>query len=140
MKERGLSREDIEVAGWDGVVTKDHRALPSEEIRLMVGATPDTEKSEIRQGLANGSIKLVIGTHALIEDPVTFADLEMVIIDEQHRFGVHQRLSLTEKTAPELGRPHQRLPRPLRHGTPHRGEPPPGREPDGPLSPTSGTP
>jgi ATP-dependent DNA helicase RecG len=53
--------------------------------------------------LANGSIKLVIGTHALIEDPVTFADLEMVIIDEQHRFGVEQRGLLRSKgTNPHL--------------------------------------
>ncbi len=100
---RFLAREDIEIAGWDGVTMQDHRALTADQIRLMVGATPETEKSEIRQGLANGSIKLVIGTHALIEDPVTFADLEMVIIDEQHRFGVEQRGLLRSKgTNPHL--------------------------------------
>lgn len=100
---RFLAREDIELAGWNGVTTKEHRALKPEEIRLMIGATPESAKNEIRQGLSNGSIKLVIGTHALIEDPVTFEDLEMVIIDEQHRFGVEQRGLLRSKgTNPHL--------------------------------------
>jgi ATP-dependent DNA helicase RecG len=73
------------------------------EIRLLIGATPEAEKREIREGLANGAIKLVIGTHALIEDPVTFADLELTIVDEQHRFGVEQRAALRSKgTNPHL--------------------------------------
>jgi ATP-dependent DNA helicase RecG len=77
--------------------------LRPEEIRLMIGATPEAEKVEIRQGLADGSIKLVIGTHALIEDPVTFADLELTVVDEQHRFGVEQRAALRSKgTNPHL--------------------------------------
>lgn len=67
------------------------------QIRLMIGATPEAEKEEIRSGLADGTIKLVIGTHALIEDPVTFNDLQLVIIDEQHRFGVEQRAMLRSK-------------------------------------------
>ncbi|MFC1878724.1 ATP-dependent DNA helicase RecG [Chloroflexota bacterium] len=71
--------------------------LSSGQIRLMLGATPELEKQEIRAGLADGSIKLIIGTHALIEDPVVFADLQLAIIDEQHRFGVAQRASLRSK-------------------------------------------
>ena len=71
--------------------------LSPEQIQLMVGATPESEKAEIRAGLASGAIKVVIGTHALIEDPVEFADLQLAIIDEQHRFGVHQRAALREK-------------------------------------------
>ncbi|MBN1668927.1 MAG: ATP-dependent DNA helicase RecG [Anaerolineales bacterium] len=71
--------------------------LQPEQIQLMVGATPEAEKEMIRQGLADGSIKVVIGTHALIEDPVAFADMQMVVIDEQHRFGVQQRASLRSK-------------------------------------------
>jgi ATP-dependent DNA helicase RecG len=63
----------------------------------MIGATPEAEKRAIREGLADGSIKLVIGTHALIEDPVTFADLQLVVVDEQHRFGVEQRAMLRSK-------------------------------------------
>lgn len=74
-------------------------ALRRSEIRLLIGATPETEKRQILAGLASGSIKLVIGTHALIEDPVEFANLQMVVVDEQHRFGVDQRASLRSKGA-----------------------------------------
>jgi len=71
--------------------------LPPEALRLLVGDTPETEKQEIRQGLADGSIKVVIGTHALIEDPVQFQRLQLAVIDEQHRFGVAQRAALRSK-------------------------------------------
>jgi ATP-dependent DNA helicase RecG len=68
-----------------------------DQICLLVGATPEAEKRAIREGLANGEIKVVVGTHALIEDPVIFNDLELAIIDEQHRFGVEQRAALRLK-------------------------------------------
>lgn len=71
--------------------------LQPEQIRLMVGATPESEKRQIREGLESGAIKLVIGTHALIEDPVIFNELQLAIIDEQHRFGVEQRALLRQK-------------------------------------------
>ena len=71
--------------------------LAESEIRLLIGATPESEKQEIKEGLASGEIKLVIGTHALIEDPVIFSDLQLVIVDEQHRFGVNQRAALRQK-------------------------------------------
>jgi len=71
--------------------------IQSSEIRLMLGSTPESEKSQIRSGLEDGSIKLVIGTHALIEDPVQFANLQLVVVDEQHRFGVRQRAALRSK-------------------------------------------
>jgi len=71
--------------------------LHPEEIRLLVGSTPEAEKRQIQAGLADGSIKLIIGTHALIEEPVGFKDLQLSIIDEQHRFGVEQRASLRSK-------------------------------------------
>jgi ATP-dependent DNA helicase RecG len=72
-------------------------SLKDEEIRLLLGSTPENEKEQIRQGLENGAIRLVIGTHALIENPVVFSNLELVIIDEQHRFGVDQRSALRAK-------------------------------------------
>ena len=72
-------------------------ALKEHQIRLMIGATPEAEKQDIRNGLSSGEIKLVIGTHALIEDPVVFSDLRLTIIDEQHRFGVQQRAALRAK-------------------------------------------
>ncbi len=71
--------------------------LSPAQIRLLVGDTPEKEKEAIRAGLANGEVKLVIGTHALLEEPVTFADLQLGIIDEQHRFGVAQRAALRAK-------------------------------------------
>ncbi|NPV86018.1 MAG: ATP-dependent DNA helicase RecG [Anaerolineae bacterium] len=71
--------------------------IKPEQICLMIGDTPENEKQEIRARLADGQIKVVIGTHALIEDPVTFQDLQFVVIDEQHRFGVAQRSALRIK-------------------------------------------
>ncbi len=74
-----------------------------DEIRLLVGDTPEAEKEAIRNGLADGSIKIVIGTHAVIEGPVQFKDLQFAVIDEQHRFGVEQRAELRSKgTNPHL--------------------------------------
>ena len=60
-------------------------------------ATPEKEKEEIRAGLADGRIKVIVGTHALLEDPVVFQNLQLAIIDEQHRFGVKQRATLRNK-------------------------------------------
>ncbi|MGD0002693.1 MAG: ATP-dependent DNA helicase RecG [Anaerolineaceae bacterium] len=71
--------------------------LTVDQIRLLVGDTPEAEKEEIRNGLADGTIRLIIGTHALIEDPVIFHDLQLIIVDEQHRFGVAQRSLLRAK-------------------------------------------
>jgi ATP-dependent DNA helicase RecG len=77
--------------------------LKPEEIRLLTGDTPEVEKEEIRTGLANNTIKIVIGTHAVIEGPVQFAELQFAVIDEQHRFGVEQRAELRSKgTNPHL--------------------------------------
>jgi ATP-dependent DNA helicase RecG len=71
--------------------------LESSEIHLMIGATPESEKREIRAGLSSGRIRVVIGTHALIEGPIIFNNLQLVIVDEQHRFGVQQRALLRSK-------------------------------------------
>jgi ATP-dependent DNA helicase RecG len=71
--------------------------ISENEIALLIGATPEAEKTVIRERLANGSIKVVIGTHALLQDPVEFSNLQFVVIDEQHRFGVEQRAILRSK-------------------------------------------
>ncbi|MBU4226495.1 MAG: ATP-dependent DNA helicase RecG, partial [Chloroflexi bacterium] len=77
--------------------------LPLESVRLLLGDTPESEKEAIRAGLADGTLKVVIGTHALLEEPVAFADLQLTVIDEQHRFGVEQRAALRSKaTNPHL--------------------------------------
>jgi ATP-dependent DNA helicase RecG len=85
------------------LLTGEKGILREDEIRLLVGDTPESEKEAIRVGLADGSIKVVIGTHAVIEGPVQFKDLQMAVIDEQHRFGVEQRAELRSKgTNPHL--------------------------------------
>ncbi len=81
------------------LLAAENGMMQESEIRLLVGSTPDIRKEEIRQGLLDGSIKIVIGTHALIEDPVLFKDLQFIVIDEQHRFGVEQRAALRGKGA-----------------------------------------
>ncbi|MDA3900874.1 MAG: ATP-dependent DNA helicase RecG [Spirochaetes bacterium] len=72
--------------------------LPELSIALLTGFTPRTEKNEIYKGLADGSIDLVIGTHALIQQTVSFKDLALAVIDEQHRFGIEQRYALRRKS------------------------------------------
>jgi len=66
---------------------------------LLTGSTPAAEKRRIKDGLAAGSIRFVIGTHALLTGDVSFRNLGLVIADEQHRFGVAQRARLSEKGA-----------------------------------------
>lgn len=65
---------------------------------LLTGSTKTSERREIHAGLADGSIGIIVGTHALIEDNVIFNNLGLAIIDEQHRFGVEQRAKLWRKT------------------------------------------
>ncbi len=74
------------------------------KVALLTGSTKAKERREIYAGLADGSIDLVIGTHALIEDKVQFNSLALAVIDEQHRFGVDQRSRLWSKseTAPHI--------------------------------------
>ena len=66
-------------------------------VALLTGSTPAKRRREIQAELAGGSIHLVVGTHALVEDPVSFRELGLVVIDEQHRFGVLQRATLRAK-------------------------------------------
>jgi ATP-dependent DNA helicase RecG len=74
-----------------------NKVLDEDQIRLLIGDTPIRDRDDILTGLAEGRVKLIIGTHALIEDPVVFNDLQFVVVDEQHRFGVAQRAALREK-------------------------------------------
>ncbi len=69
------------------------------EIALLTGSTKKARRAEIHEGLQNGSIQLLIGTHALLEDVVQFANLGIVVIDEQHRFGVAQRSKMWGKNS-----------------------------------------
>lgn len=67
------------------------------EVRLLTGSTKQSERKEILKGLLNDTIHFVVGTHALIEEIVQFKNLGLVIVDEQHRFGVAQRAALWKK-------------------------------------------
>ncbi len=66
-------------------------------LALLTGSTKPSEKRAIYDGLADGSIHVVIGTHALIQEAVSFQNLGLVVVDEQHRFGVLQRTALRQK-------------------------------------------
>lgn len=77
---------------------------------LLTGNTPAAEKAAVYAGLADGSIHVAIGTHALIQDEVRFAKLALAVIDEQHRFGVEQRAKLRQKGAiTAVGQPNPHL-------------------------------
>jgi ATP-dependent DNA helicase RecG len=66
-------------------------------VRLLTGSTPPARREAILSAAASGEVDLLIGTHALIEDTVVFSRLGVAVVDEQHRFGVHQRKSLRAK-------------------------------------------
>jgi ATP-dependent DNA helicase RecG len=74
-------------------------------IALLTGSTPAARRREILARLESGELRLVVGTHALIEEPVAFRDLAVAVVDEQHRFGVRQRAALEAK-APAGAAPH----------------------------------
>jgi ATP-dependent DNA helicase RecG len=82
-----------------------------EPLEISVGWLAGKTKAKARrhalEHIENGNMQMIVGTHALFQDQVTFHKLALIIIDEQHRFGVHQRLSLREKGAFDGNFPHQ---------------------------------
>ena len=82
-----------------------------EPLGIGVGWLAGKQKGKAREealaAIADGSVKMVVGTHAIFQEQVVFQRLALVIIDEQHRFGVHQRLALREKGEREGVHPHQ---------------------------------
>ena len=83
------------------------RLLGSEPVTLalLTGSTPGARRAEILARLQSGELSMLVGTHALIEEPVRFRSLALTVIDEQHRFGVRQRAALDAKSPPGLA-PH----------------------------------
>ncbi len=69
------------------------------KVGLLVGSTPLKEKKVLKQRLREGEIHLIVGTHSLIQDSVQFQSLALAVIDEQHKFGVNQRVKLLQKTS-----------------------------------------
>ena len=87
------------------ILAQQHYATLKEQLKdmpvkfaLLTGSTKTKERREIHEGLEDGSLQIIVGTHALIEDNVVFKNLGLAIIDEQHRFGVAQRSKFWEKT------------------------------------------
>ncbi|MDE2090731.1 MAG: ATP-dependent DNA helicase RecG [Gammaproteobacteria bacterium] len=74
---------------------------------LLTGRLPAAQRRQAIATICAGQARMIVGTHALFQQDVEFAKLALVIIDEQHRFGVHQRLALREKGAAQGLRPHQ---------------------------------
>ncbi|MBM3231545.1 ATP-dependent DNA helicase RecG [Candidatus Peregrinibacteria bacterium] len=81
---------------------KQGRQMPMPSVALLTGSLPASDANTIRLKIANGTVDLIVGTHALIEDKVGFKSLRLVIVDEQHRFGVAQREKLKAKGAPHF--------------------------------------
>ena len=69
------------------------------QVELLTGIVKGKKRQEVLEGLLDGSVQILVGTHAVIEDTVQFARLGMVVVDEQHRFGVAQRAKLWSKSA-----------------------------------------
>jgi ATP-dependent DNA helicase RecG len=66
---------------------------------LLTAAVTGKQRERVLEGIGTGAVDLVIGTHALVQEGLTFADLSLAVVDEQHRFGVHQRMALKQKGA-----------------------------------------
>ncbi len=76
-------------------------------VAWLAGKVTGKARARVLADVASGEAQMVVGTHALMQDAVVFHDLALAIIDEQHRFGVHQRLALRDKGAAGTGVPHQ---------------------------------
>jgi ATP-dependent DNA helicase RecG len=72
-------------------------AEPTLTYALLTGAVTGRARARILEGIAEGAVDLVIGTHALVQEAVSFFDLSLAVVDEQHRFGLHQRMALKSK-------------------------------------------
>ncbi|TBC94253.1 ATP-dependent DNA helicase RecG [Rhizobium leguminosarum] len=86
------------------ILARQHHATISKfaaaaglSIEVLTGRTKGREREEILERIASGAAQIIIGTHALFQDSVGYANLMLAVVDEQHRFGVHQRLRLTAK-------------------------------------------
>ena len=77
------------------------------QVAWLAGKVTGKARAKVLADVANGEAKVVVGTHALMQDAVVFQDLALAIVDEQHRFGVHQRLALRDKGAGGNSVPHQ---------------------------------
>ena len=86
---------------------RDWFAPLGETVALLSGSQPARTRRSARSAIASGEVRIVVGTHALFQEGIEFANLALVIVDEQHRFGVQQRLRLQEKGQRAGRMPHQ---------------------------------
>ena len=77
------------------------------QVAWLAGKVTGKARARVLEDIASGRAQVVVGTHALMQDSVVFHDLALAIVDEQHRFGVHQRLALRDKGADGRSVPHQ---------------------------------
>jgi ATP-dependent DNA helicase RecG len=90
-------RDDPQTSLLDPDPVTDAASEPAVSYALLTGAVTGKDRQRILEGVAAGDVDLMIGTHALVQEGVTFADLTLAVIDEQHRFGLHQRMALKGK-------------------------------------------
>jgi ATP-dependent DNA helicase RecG len=83
-------------------LTKFFEPYPDINVQLLVSALKTIEKKQVIDAIANGQVNIVVGTHALIQESVSFDNLGLAIIDEQHRFGVRQREVLVKHGSPHV--------------------------------------
>jgi ATP-dependent DNA helicase RecG len=87
---------------WHNASSASGSARRMPNVQLLTGSMAAGEKDAVRRALAAGTVDVVVGTHALIEDSVRFSNLLLVVVDEQHRFGVAQRARLKDKGSPHF--------------------------------------
>jgi len=104
-KSEGVAREALALLAEAGDATQVQAVLPEGSVfavrdgERLVAAVTGRDRAKVLEGIAAGGVDLVVGTHALVQEAVAFADLSLAVIDEQHRFGVHQRMALKGKGA-----------------------------------------
>jgi ATP-dependent DNA helicase RecG len=84
-------------SGRDGADSEQPAGPPPLTFALLTASVTGADRRRLLRAIAEGAVDLVVGTHALVQEGVEFRDLSLAVIDEQHRFGVHQRIRLKEK-------------------------------------------
>ncbi|MEX2276040.1 MAG: ATP-dependent DNA helicase RecG [Actinomycetota bacterium] len=92
-----LERPETGASSQPSLLDDPTVTAPTMTFALLTGSVTGKRRARVIEAIADGSVDLVVGTHALVQEGVTFKDLSLAVIDEQHRFGVHQRIALKGK-------------------------------------------